>query len=88
MLKPQYQKQFERDLKTLQKRCKDMSKYKHLAYLLINEIPLPPQYRDHPLKGGYIGHRECHIEPDWLVIYKIDKPYIEFIRTGTHSDLF
>jgi len=46
------------------------------------------KYKDHNLIGNFIGRRECHIEPDWLLIYKIDEDFIIFERTGTHSDLF
>ena len=58
--------------------------------LLASEVPLPERYRDHPLTGNYGGHRECHIQPDWLLIYKIEKDILTLTltRTGTHSDLF
>ena len=49
---------------------------------------LDKKYKDHPLKGDYAGHRECHITPDWLLIYKITEEDLIFVRTGTHSDLF
>ncbi|MDR1731666.1 MAG: type II toxin-antitoxin system YafQ family toxin [Synergistaceae bacterium] len=57
---------------------------------LENEIPLPPIYKEHSLQGEYAGSLECHIEPDWLLIYQIDDDIREvyFVRTGTHSDLF
>ena len=54
----------------------------------MNKEPIPPKFRDKNLVGDFIGRRECHIEPDWLLIYKIDKDEIIFERTGTHSDLF
>jgi mRNA interferase YafQ len=57
---------------------------KHLA----ENGHLPPQYRDHPLTGNWAGHRDCHIAPDWLLLYKIDKENLVLERTGTHSDLF
>ena len=57
--------------------------------LLLNEEKLPPKNRDHSLTGNYTDRRECHIEPDWLLIYKLDSDdTIIFERTGTHSDLF
>ena len=56
--------------------------------MLIGEVPLPAKYEDHPLQGNYVGYRDCHIEPDWILIYKTSKSHIEFVRTGTHSDLF
>jgi len=55
---------------------------------LINEEALDEKYRDHKLSGSYANHRECHIEPDWLLIYRIVDNEIHFVRTGTHSDLF
>jgi len=55
---------------------------------LIHREILEPSFRDHPLKGVWAGHRECHLEPDWLLIYRIEGDEITFERTGTHSDLF
>lgn len=55
---------------------------------LINEEVLDVKYKDHPLKGEYSDFRECHIEPDWLLLYKIENNYIIFTRTGSHSELF
>jgi mRNA interferase YafQ len=56
--------------------------------LLLNCQPLPRQYKDHPLKGKWKGHREFHVEPDWLVIYREDNQFLVLVRTGTHDDLF
>ncbi|MBE8598118.1 type II toxin-antitoxin system YafQ family toxin [Xenorhabdus sp. BG5] len=85
----EYSSQFQRDLKLAQKRHKDMSKLKDFMRLLINnEFPLPVIYKDHPLQGNYKGYRDAHIEPDWILIYKITDKLIRFERTGTHSDLF
>jgi mRNA interferase YafQ len=83
-----YSGQFRRDVKQAQKRGKDMSKLKALMILLIEEIPLPESYLDHPLKSNWRGFRDAHIEPDWLLIYKIDSDVLRFERTGRHSDLF
>lgn len=55
---------------------------------LIDETPLDPKYRDHPLKGIHTGRRECHIESDWLLLYKLEPGVVVFERLGTHSDLF
>jgi len=88
MLKPSYTKQFDRDLKRVLKRGKDKEKIKHIIFRLINEERLEPKYRDHKLVGNYEGRRECHIESDWLLIYKLEKEETIFERTGTHSDLF
>ena len=80
--------QFKRDVKLNQRRGKDMTKLRDLMLLLIEETPLPPEYKDHPLKGNWRHHRDSHIEPDWLLIYKIDGNDLYFVRTGTHSDIF
>ena len=65
-----------------------MGKLKVLLSLLIEGTPLPAGYLDHPLKGGWNGFRDVHIEPDWLLIYKITGDVIRFERTGRHTDLF
>ena len=88
MLKPSYTKQFERDLKKIKKRGKNTKKLKSILSDLIDEKKLEEKNRDHKLIRNYKGRRECHIEPDWLLIYKIDKDIIVFERTGTHSDLY
>lgn len=90
MLTPHYQKKFKKDLKLAEKRNKDINKIKSIIIKLINEEPLSDELRDHQLTGNYSNCRECHIEPDWLLIYTVDKELniITFIRTGTHSDLF
>lgn len=88
MRQPDYSGQFKRDVKQAQKRGKDMSKLKILLSLLIKAEPLPTAYLDHPLKGDWRGFRDAHIEPDWLLIYKITGDTIRFVRTGRHSDLF
>ncbi len=88
MLKTQYRNTFERDVKRIKKRGLDFSKLKEIMRVLVEEKPLSAKYRDHPLTGNYSGHRECHIQPDWLLIYKKVAGTIIFERTGTHSDLF
>ena len=87
-LSPHFTNRFEKDVKRTQKRNKDLSKLKAVMDLLINEKPLTVKYQDHILVGNYAGARECHIEPDWLLIYVVDNQSITFTRTGTHSDLF
>jgi len=87
-LEPSYTNQFKKDLKLAQKRNKKIEKLKKIMNQLIDEIPLPDKNRDHVLIGNYVGRRECHIEPDWLLIYKIEDKSIIFERTGSHSDLF
>lgn len=88
MLTPTYTRQFERDLKRMLKRGKDPEKLKLVMTTLINEEPLPPRHRDHVLIGNHRNRRECHVEPDWLLIYKTQADEIIFERTGSHSDLF
>ena len=88
MRTPHYTTQFERDLRLLQRRGKDIAKLKEVLTALISEEPLAERYRDHPLKGNYKNRRECHLEPDWLLFYKQNDAEIIFERTGRHSDLF
>jgi mRNA interferase YafQ len=80
--------QFKKDIKRQQKRSKDLSKLKEVIDLLLEKKPLPPKNRDHQLSGEWFGHRDCHIEPDWILIYKILEDELRLERTGTHSDLF
>lgn len=80
--------QFKKDVKRLRKRGKDLEKLKTAVLLLLSEKPLPARYRDHPLTGRWAGHRDCHIEPDWLLIYRRLEGELRLERTGTHSDLF
>jgi len=88
MLKPIYTNKFKKDLDKLKKQNLDLNKIKEIIRNLVNEKPLHEKNRDHKLTGNYVGRRECHIEPDWLLIYKIDDKNIIFERTGSHSDLF
>jgi len=84
----EFSSRFERDLRLAERRGKDIKKLKRLIALLMEGSALPPSYNDHPLKGHWTGYRDAHIEPDWLVIYKIISNVVRFQRTGTHSDLF
>lgn len=88
MRTPGYTTQFERDLRLMQRRGKDIEKLKIIIRALIHEESLPERHRDHPLVGNYKNRRECHIESDWLLIYKLVNDEIIFERTGSHSDLF
>jgi len=72
----------------MQKRGKDLAKIKIVIDLLLAEEPLPLKNRDHQLGGNWIGRRDCHIEPDWILIYKPTEDEILLERTGTHADLF
>lgn len=92
MLKIKYTNQFQKDYKLIIKRGYKKEKLRETIELLSNEIVLPKNYKDHTLENSrnYKDVRECHIEPDWLLIYKIYKneSLLKLIRTGTHSDLF
>ena len=88
MLTPVYTRQFERDLKRIKKRRKNIEKLKIILCSLTEEEELDPIHQDHKLVGNWVGRRECHIESDWLLIYKIEGDCIIFERTGTHYDLF
>ena len=88
MLYPAYTRQFEKDVKRMQRHGKNLDKIKIIIRSLIAEDKLDPIHRDHKLIGNWQGRRECHIESDWLLIYKIKEERIVFERTGTHSDLF
>jgi len=85
---PHYTRQFERDVKLQEKRGKELGKLKDVLRCLIEEKPLAAKNRAHSLSGDFAGYRECHIEPDWLLIYKLEEGTIYLVRTGTHSDLF
>ena len=90
MLKVRYSAKFKKDFKAIVKRGYDISLFEEVLVLLREEKTLPETYCDHSLKGEYMGHRECHISPDWLLIYKVENDMItlSLTRTGTHSDLF
>jgi len=88
MLIPGYKTSFKKDLKLAKKRGKDIQKLYDIISDLVHEKPLAKKHVDHPLKGEYKDCRECHIEPDWLLIYLTKDNNILFIRTGTHADLF
>ena len=82
--------QFKKDFKLAQKRHLNTDLLKDIIIKLSNGIPLDEKNRDHALSGNWIGHRECHILPDWLLIYRIedDVLILTLSRTGSHSDLF
>ena len=82
--------QFKKDLKRIRKRGLDLNSLKFVLDTLQKKEALPLKYRDHALVGNYRGFRECHIEPDWLLIYTIsnEKLILTAVRTGSHSDLF
>ena len=90
MYQPVTTNRFDKDLKKASRRGKDLLKIKKIMLALTAGESLPARNKDHNLIGNYANRRECHIEPDWLLIYKLDEDNMEIIfeRTGTHSDLF
>lgn len=88
MLRPVRTKQFKRDFKKVLHQGKDPEALKIIMSKLVAQEKLDPKYRDHKLIGDFKNRHECHIEPDWLLIYKVDVDKIIFERTGSHSDLF
>jgi mRNA interferase YafQ len=72
----------------MQRQGKDLGKLKKVLESLVKDEKLSQKYRDHVLVGQYKGTRECHIEPDWLLIYELAESEVVLIRTGSHSDLF
>ena len=81
---------FKKDLKLAVKRGYDIKLLEKVVNRLAHEEPLDPKYKDHTLSGDYSGFRECHITPDWLLVYQVinDELVLFLSRTGTHSDLF
>jgi mRNA interferase YafQ len=89
MRTPVYTKQFQKDIKRIQRAANiDVEKLKRVVRALVDEKPLDKSYLDLPLKGDFKDRRQCHIAPDWLLVYKADKKEIVFERTGSHSELF
>lgn len=90
MLTIKYQAAFKKDYRRLKKRGYDLSLLETVIGMLADGQKLPPEYKDHSLNGNYKGCRECHIAPDWLLVYEIiDKELLLYItRTGSHSDIF
>lgn len=90
MLRAEYTTQFKRDLNRAQRRNLDIERLKSMMFQLCMQEELPVSARDHELVGTWKKHRECHIQPDWLLIYFVNPATntIHFVRTGTHADLF
>ena len=90
MYQIQFTSKMKRDVKRMQKRGKDISKLTSVLTILASGTALPPQNRDHQLTGNYSDFRECHIEPDWLLVYRIEEDVLILTatETGTHADLF
>ena len=90
MLTIKYHTMFKKDFKRIKKRGYDISRLEKIVELLANEVPLPEQFKDHNLSGNYNGFRECHIAPDWLLVYQVNNNELVLVlsRTSSHSDLF
>lgn len=90
MLKIVLSNRFRKDLKLAQKRVMDLNLLRSVMITLANGEKLDAKYHDHDLSGVFSGFRECHIQPDWPLVYRIEKNELELFlfRTGTHSDLF
>ena len=80
--------QFKKDIKRQTKRGKDLLKIQKVISILTTGEALPLIYKDHPLLGNWVGRRNCHIESDWILIYRLSEDDLRLERTGTHSDLF
>ena len=83
-----YTTQFKRDYKRIKKQNKDLKKLQAILEKLTSEEKLDPKYRDHQLAGNFKGYRDCHIESDWLLLYKKTEDALTLIRTGSHAELF
>lgn len=86
-LTPRPGAEFKRDLKRLKKRGKDMEKLRAVIETLCGHGRLEPKHKDHPLSGEWKGWRDCHVEPDWILIYREEAGKLELGRTGTHADV-
>lgn len=83
-----YSSQFKKDFKKIQSQRKNISQLEIIIETLLNKQSLDPKYRDHKLIGKWINHRDCHIETDWLLIYRLTDDTLYLERTGSHSELF
>ena len=86
---PYYTNKIKKQLKFLKKRGYNMVLFKEVVEILLDGVPLPTKYSDHPLRGEKQGYRDCHIRGDWVLIYKIEKNILKLIlsETGTHADI-
>ena len=83
-----YSSQFKKDFKRVKKQNKNLDKLKTVIDLIVNGMPLNKSYRDHQLSGNWKGHRNCHIEPDWILIYRVESDSLYLERIDSHSVLF
>jgi mRNA interferase YafQ len=88
MLNVVFKSRFKKDLKRLKSSNRDEGELLAVIALLANEEPLDEKFRDHDLIGNYAGCRECHIKPDWLLVYQVTETDLLLVRTGSHSELF
>ena len=79
---------FERDLRRVNKQGKDLDKLDTIVNTLQAQQQLPIRCRPHPLRGNWAGHWDCHVEPDWLLLYKLTDEAVILVRTGSHAELF
>jgi mRNA interferase YafQ len=79
---------FKRDIKKARKQGKPLAELQTAIKIIVQQKPLPKKFRDHNLGGDYANFRECHIRPDWLLIYKITERELQLARVGSHSELF
>jgi mRNA interferase YafQ len=87
-LKLIYTSQFKKDFKKVSKQKKDLTKLEYVIETLLSNKRLEFKFKDHPLSGKWKNHRDCHIEPDWLLIYQLKSDSLILERTGSHSELF
>ncbi len=83
-----YTTQFKKDYKRIKRQNRDLTKLETIVMLLVGGQPLDPKYKDHSLTGNWKGHRDCHLAPDWLLIYRKTDTDMYLERTGSHSELF
>jgi mRNA interferase YafQ len=83
-----YTSQFKKDFKRVSSQRKDLSKLEVVIETLLNAEKLDPKYNDHSLVGKWKNHRNCHLEPDWILIYRLTNDSLILERTGSHSELF
>ncbi|MDE0711992.1 MAG: type II toxin-antitoxin system YafQ family toxin [Rhodospirillales bacterium] len=88
LLTPVRSTQFKRDVARARRRGKHLAKLRALLTALVRQHPLPARYRDHALRGPWTGYRDVHLEPDWILIYRVREGKLYLARTGTHADLF
>ncbi|MBQ4132176.1 MAG: type II toxin-antitoxin system YafQ family toxin [Desulfovibrionaceae bacterium] len=88
MLTPVRSTRFKRDVKKAEQGGRDMSRLRACIICLLEGRPLPDSFRDHALTGNWKGYRDVHIEPDWLLIYRVTDNELHLVRTGTHSEIF